>query len=107
MNWCRICRKEAASSSLVNNFGPTPAVNTHLCPTHLEEWNNSSECKRFLSKTEETGCFVAFTDFVSRTISEEAVIAERNKRELLERKNRDEKLAAEKNAATHAALAVK
>lgn len=70
MNWCRICRKEAASSSLVNNFGATPDVSTHLCPPHLEEWNTSAERKRFLVVDDDGRAFVAFVDFVHRTYRE-------------------------------------
>lgn len=76
MNWCRICRKEASSSSLVNNFGPTPDPATHLCAPHLEEWNNAPEHKRFLRAKPEGAAFVAFTDFIHRT-QREGKIGER------------------------------
>lgn len=84
MNWCRVCRKEeAASSSLVNNFGPTPDPATQLCPKHHGDWLTSTEHTRFLATGTEAGpgsssrTWLAFTDFVARTKGEERVIREK------------------------------
>lgn len=84
MNWCRICRKEeAASSSLVNNFGPTPDPATQLCARHHGEWLTSPEHQRFLAIGASSApgssarTWMALSDFIARSRGEDRVIREK------------------------------
>lgn len=80
-NYCRICRKPAASTSLVNNFGPVPDPATHLCAEHHAAWLESSEHDHFARKE---GGFTPLPDFVRRTEAEERAAKEALARKLAE-----------------------